>query len=425
MASVRLEHVNKVYEDGFQAVYDFTIDIEDKEFIVFVGPSGCGKSTTLRMIAGLEDISSGSLYIDDELVNNVEPKNRGIAMVFQNYALYPNMTVRQNMAFALEMHGVGKKERNEKVEKVAKILDLEELLDKKPKALSGGQRQRVALGRAIVREPKVFLMDEPLSNLDAKLRTSMRSEITNIHRRTGTTTIYVTHDQTEAMTMADRIVIMKEGFVQQIGTPEELYNNPTNLFVATFIGTPSMNIIEGELKGDSIALLGTKIKCQKDLIDKIKTKYQTLLENNKRDITQLNYLISDKSRKKLVAKNKKNGGRKNHFSYEEQLKAKEEQNKHISSALKNDKFVVKLGVRPEDIYLDKPKEKDIQLCSFKAKVFNVEMLGKNYLVHVDNNDTKVIANISYKPKVEIGKDISLNIDLKSTLLFDPVSGERL
>jgi len=250
MANIKLEHINKIYPNGFQAVKDFNLEIEDKEFIIFVGPSGCGKSTTLRMVAGLEDISGGELKIDDKVMNDVEPKDRDIAMVFQNYALYPHMTVYDNMAFGLKLRKMPKAEIDEKVRDAAKILDLESLLDRKPKALSGGQRQRVAMGRAIVRHPKVFLMDEPLSNLDAKLRVQMRIEISKLHQRLDATIIYVTHDQTEAMTLGTRIVVMKDGVVQQVDTPQNLYNKPSNLFVAGFIGSPQMNFVDVELKKD-------------------------------------------------------------------------------------------------------------------------------------------------------------------------------
>ena len=256
MASLSLEHVTKVYPNGFEAVKDFNMEIEDKEFIIFVGPSGCGKSTTLRMIAGLEDISSGTLKIGDRVVNDVEPKDRDIAMVFQNYALYPHMTVYDNMAFGLKLRKVPKADIDKMVRDAAKILDLEKLLDRKPKALSGGQRQRVAMGRAIVRNPKVFLMDEPLSNLDAKLRVQMRTEIAKLHQRLGTTIIYVTHDQTEAMTLGTRIVVMKDGVVQQVDTPQNLYDKPGNLFVAGFMGSPQMNFLaaEVEVNGDKASL---------------------------------------------------------------------------------------------------------------------------------------------------------------------------
>ena len=252
----------QITDKGVVAVQEFNIDIKDKEFIVLVGPSGCGKSTTLRMIAGLEEISEGEVIIDGRVVNDVPPKDRDIAMVFQNYALYPHMTVYENMAFSLKLKKVDKKTIDEKVREAAEILDITQYLDRKPKALSGGQRQRVAIGRAIVREPKVFLMDEPLSNLDAKLRNQMRAEIIKLRQRINTTFIYVTHDQTEAMTLGDRIVIMRDGFIQQIGTPQEVFNHPANLFVAGFIGTPQMNFFDAELKksGDkySIDLYGTE-----------------------------------------------------------------------------------------------------------------------------------------------------------------------
>lgn len=245
MATLKLKDIQKIYDNNVQAVFDFNLEIEDKEFIVLVGPSGCGKSTTLRMIAGLEEISDGELYIDDRLVNNVAPKDRDIAMVFQSYALYPHMTVFDNMAFGLKLRKMPKEEIEQRVREAAKILEIEQYLDRKPKALSGGQRQRVALGRAIVRNAKVFLMDEPLSNLDAKLRVQMRSEIIKLHERLDATTIYVTHDQTEAMTMASRIVVMKDGYIQQIGAPRDVYNHPVNMFVANFIGAPAMNFIYG------------------------------------------------------------------------------------------------------------------------------------------------------------------------------------
>ena len=248
MASLLLKNIKKVYDNKVTAVDDFNLEINDKEFVVFVGPSGCGKSTTLRMIAGLEEITSGELYIDGRLVNSIAPKDRDIAMVFQNYALYPHMTVYENMAFALKLRKTPKAEIEKRVHEAAEILGITDYLQRKPKALSGGQRQRVAIGRAIVREPKVFLMDEPLSNLDAKLRNQMRAEIIKLRHRIDTTFIYVTHDQTEAMTLGDRIVIMKDGFIQQIGTPQEVFNHPVNLFVAGFIGSPQMNFFDAKLE---------------------------------------------------------------------------------------------------------------------------------------------------------------------------------
>lgn len=247
MASLNLININKIYPNGFHAVHDVNVEIEDKEFIVLVGPSGCGKSTVLRMIAGLEEISSGELYIDDQLVNEVSPKDRDIAMVFQSYALYPHMSIFDNMSFGLKLRKMPKGEIKSKVEEAAKILGLKDLLDRKPKQLSGGQRQRVALGRAIVRDPKVFLMDEPLSNLDAKLRVQTRAELSKLHRTLATTFIYVTHDQTEAMTMGTRIVVLKDGYVHQIADPGTLYDKPVNQFVASFIGSPQMNLFDASI----------------------------------------------------------------------------------------------------------------------------------------------------------------------------------
>ena len=278
MASLSLKHIFKVYDGKVKAVNDFCMDIEDKEFIVFVGPSGCGKSTTLRMIAGLEEITAGELRIDDEIVNDFEPKDRNIAMVFQNYALYPHMSVYENMAFALRTAHEKKEVIHEKVMEAAAILGITEYLERKPKALSGGQRQRVALGRAIVRNPKVFLLDEPLSNLDAKLRAAMRSEISRLHERLGTTFIYVTHDQVEAMTMGTRIVVMKDGFVQQIDTPVNLYKYPDNVFVAGFIGTPQMNFFDGTVikEGDDVTFnldCGASVGMKYVQADKVPVKY--------------------------------------------------------------------------------------------------------------------------------------------------------
>ena len=276
MASLKLEHVKKVYDKNVVAVQDFNLEIKDKEFVVFVGPSGCGKSTTMRMIAGLEDITEGTLTIGDRVVNDVEPKDRDIAMVFQNYALYPHITVYENMAFSLRIRKMKNEEIHKRVTQAAEILGITEYLGRKPKALSGGQRQRVAIGRAIVREPQVFLMDEPLSNLDAKLRNQMRAEIILLRKRLDTTFIYVTHDQTEAMTLGDRIVIMKDGFIQQVGTPQEVFDTPHNLFVAGFIGSPQMNIFKAKLVKDNggytVDLMGHKVKLDADKVE--------LLENN-------------------------------------------------------------------------------------------------------------------------------------------------
>lgn len=276
MASVTLEHIKKIYDNNVVAVQDFNLEIKDKEFVVFVGPSGCGKSTTLRMIAGLEDISEGTLKIGDRVVNDVEPKDRDIAMVFQNYALYPHISVYENLAFSLRIRKIKQEEVHRRVVQAAHILGIEEYLDRKPKALSGGQRQRVAIGRAIVREPQVFLMDEPLSNLDAKLRNQMRAEIILLRRRLDTTFVYVTHDQTEAMTLGDRIVIMKDGFIQQVGTPQEVFDHPINLFVAGFIGSPQMNIFRARLvssgQGYSVELPGMSLPLDEEKCERLRTR---------------------------------------------------------------------------------------------------------------------------------------------------------
>ncbi len=275
MAGLKLKNLNKIYPNGFHAVHDMNLDIEDNEFVVFVGPSGCGKSTALRMIAGLEEISSGELYIGDRLVNDVSPKDRDIAMVFQNYALYPHMTNYENMAFGLKLRNVPKDEIDKSVKYAAEILGLENLLDRKPKELSGGQRQRIALGRAIVRDPRVFLMDEPLSNLDAKLRVQTRAEISKLHHKLKTTFVYVTHDQTEAMTMGTRIVVLRDGYVMQVDTPTNLYEHPENMFVAGFIGSPQMNFIEGELNQEEGQLFfsfkGGKVAVQEEKAAQLKS----------------------------------------------------------------------------------------------------------------------------------------------------------
>ena len=331
MASLSLKHIFKVYDNKVKAVNDFTMDIEDKEFIVFVGPSGCGKSTTLRMIAGLEEITAGELRIDDEIVNDFEPKDRNIAMVFQNYALYPHMTVYENMAFSLRTAHEPKDVIHQKVVEAAEILGITEYLDRKPKALSGGQRQRVALGRAIVRNPKVFLLDEPLSNLDAKLRTAMRTEISRLHDKLGTTFIYVTHDQVEAMTMGTRIVVMKDGFIQQIDTPVNLYKFPDNMFVAGFIGTPQMNFFDGVVKkeGDDVNFIldcGLTVDMKYIQADKVPLKY---MDGNHRIV---------------------------------------------------------FGVRPDDVRILEPgTEDDIRFAKAKAVVSVVEVLGGEALVFANLN----------------------------------------
>ena len=359
MATLSLRNVDKIYDNNVQAVFGFTLDIQDKEFIVFVGPSGCGKSTTLRMIAGLEDISAGELYIDDQLMNDVAPKDRNIAMVFQSYALYPHMTVYENMAFGLRLRKVPKDIIDQKVKDAAEKLGLTPYLQRKPKALSGGQRQRVALGRAIVRDAKVFLMDEPLSNLDAKLRVQMRSELIRLHNSLATTTIYVTHDQIEAMTMASRIVVMKDGYIQQVGAPKEIYDNPINVFVAGFIGTPSMNFVHGMISEDGV------------------------------------FTTPD-----------------GHKLYVPQAKLE---------AVKKDGLIGKdiiFGIRPEDIYDDEDHiaaSKNV----VEVTVDVAELLGATTNVHFDMNESHVCAAVAARADIKIGDKLKLAIDMEKCHFFDP------
>ena len=361
MASLSLQHINKTYPNGFQAVKDFNLEIEDKEFIIFVGPSGCGKSTTLRMIAGLEEISGGTLKIGDKVMNDVEPKDRDIAMVFQNYALYPHMTVYDNMAFGLKLRKVPKDQIDKAVREAARILDLEKLLDRKPKALSGGQRQRVAMGRAIVRNPKVFLMDEPLSNLDAKLRVQMRIEISKIHQRLGATIIYVTHDQTEAMTLGTRIVVMKDGVVQQVDTPQHLYEQPGNLFVAGFMGSPQMNFLDAQIAekgGDLIAKVG---------------EYDVVIPAAK-------------------AKVLKDGG-------------------YVGKT-------VVLGIRPEDIHDSQMFIEASPSVPMTSTVKVYELLGAEVFLYFDVNGTQVTARVDPRTISKTGDTIKFAFDMEKSHFFD-------
>ena len=361
MASLSLQHINKTYPNGFQAVKDFNLEIEDKEFIIFVGPSGCGKSTTLRMIAGLEEISGGTLKIGDKVMNDVEPKDRDIAMVFQNYALYPHMTVYDNMAFGLKLRKVPKDQIDKAVREAARILDLEKLLDRKPKALSGGQRQRVAMGRAIVRNPKVFLMDEPLSNLDAKLRVQMRIEISKIHQRLGATIIYVTHDQTEAMTLGTRIVVMKDGVVQQVDTPQHLYEQPGNLFVAGFMGSPQMNFLDAQIAekgGDLIAKVG---------------EYDVVIPAAK-------------------AKVLKDGG-------------------YVGKT-------VVLGIRPEDIHDSQMFIEASPSVPMTSTVKVYELLGAEVFLYFDVNGTQVTARVDPRTNSKTGDTIKFAFDMEKSHFFD-------
>ena len=377
MSGLLLKGINKVYPSGVQAVFDFCLDIRDKEFIVLVGPSGCGKSTTLRMIAGLEEISSGELYIDGKLVNDVVPKDRDIAMVFQNYALYPHMSVYDNMAFGLKLRKVPKEIIDQKVKAAAEILGITDYLSRKPKALSGGQRQRVALGRTIVREPKVFLLDEPLSNLDAKLRASMRTEISKLHARLATTFIYVTHDQIEAMTMGTRIVVMKDGFMQQVDTPQNLYDYPINLFVASFIGTPQMNFFK-----------------ESTLTSKRGKVYVEFIGGNK--------ILLPKS----VAARIKNI------------------NEYLDTGKK-----VTLGVRPEDIHQDQMFISNSPETVVKARIEVIEKLGAETQIYCEldhegkessviDNSTQMIAMISSRAVVALKDIVDLAFDAHHIHLFD-------
>ncbi len=430
-AYVSLRHIDKIYDNKVQAVFDFNLDIQKQEFIVLVGPSGCGKSTTLRMIAGLEEISNGELYIDHVLSNDLAPKNRNIAMVFQNYALYPHMTVYDNLAFGLKMTHVPKDEIVERVLNAAKILGLEELLDRKPKALSGGQRQRVALGRAIVRNAKVFLMDEPLSNLDAKLRVQMRSEIIQLHNKLKATTIYVTHDQTEAMTMASRIVVMSKGYIQQIGTPKEIYNHPANIFVASFIGSPAMNIFDCEydngklhVSDDFIIELPSSFVEAHDLF--IKDQIVTL-ETKKEQLSKeidgyLKYQeqLANKEVKKVKSNILNN---KDHYEYNK-LELQSIENKLVKyyEYSKTNKHNIKLGIRPEDIVrLEDRTAKHNLGKSFISSVIVPELLGHEYYVHFNLGDHELISKIQGNDNIQIGDKLELAFNMDFLHLFDDVS----
>lgn len=358
MASVFLKNVKKVYPNGFEAVKDFSLEVEDKEFIIFVGPSGCGKSTTLRMIAGLEEITDGDLIINGKKMNDIAPKDRDIAMVFQNYALYPHMTVRENMAFALKLRKTPKDEIDQLVNETAKILDLESLLDRKPKQLSGGQRQRVAMGRAIVRNPKVFLMDEPLSNLDAKLRVQMRIEIAKLHERLGATIIYVTHDQTEAMTLGTRIVVMKDGVIQQVDTPQNLYNKPANLFVAGFIGSPQMNFFD--------------VKCN--------------VINGNVSLQLANYKISLPHEKSLSLINNGYDGK-----------------------------TIVMGIRPENISDTRMHNTD-SIITAPVKVY--ELLGAEVYLYAELEGTNITARVNSETTIKTGDTADFYFDINKIHLFD-------
>lgn len=364
MAELRMESIQKSYDKKNIAVDDFNLHIQDKEFIVFVGPSGCGKSTTLRMIAGLEEITNGDLYIDDKKMNDVAPKDRDIAMVFQNYALYPHMNVYDNMAFGLKLRKFKKDEIKKRVDNAAHILGLEAYLDRKPKALSGGQRQRVALGRAIVRDAKVFLMDEPLSNLDAKLRVQMRAEIQKLHQRLRTTTIYVTHDQTEAMTMATRLVVMKDGIIQQVGAPKEVYDSPENMFVGGFIGSPSMNFLTGTLKDGTFHLGDIGIKVP---------------EGKMKVLRDQGYVDKD----------------------------------------------VVLGIRPEEIHDEPVFIESTPDTKITATIDVAELMGAESYLYTKVNDQTFVARVDSRSDIQGGEQIDLAFDMNKVHFFDAETEKRI
>lgn len=375
MSEIALRNVCKQFDSEHYGVKDFNLDIHDKEFVIFVGPSGCGKSTTLRIIAGLEEITDGELWIDGELSNYLEPKERGMSMVFQNYALYPNMTVYGNMAYALKIRKLPKDEIDRKVHEVAKILEIDQLLDRRPTALSGGQKQRVAIGSAIIRKPKAFLMDEPLSNLDAKLRAQMRVELVKLHKQLDTTIIYVTHDQTEAMTLGTKIVVMKDGLIQQVGAPQSIYDNPVNLFVAGFLGSPSMNFFRCTVKAE---------------------------ENNRTAL-----LLDDAKTVKKV--------------YLDGTRGKQIADRY------NGRHVI-LGIRPEDIYeLDEAKKLGIENESVDVDepVVNREMLGAEVILYFDEQGKTLAVRLSPENQTQVGEKVSLYFDMEKAHVFDPETEENI
>ena len=375
MSEIALRNVCKQFDSEHYGVKDFNLDIHNKEFVIFVGPSGCGKSTTLRIIAGLEEITDGELWIDGELSNYLEPKERGMSMVFQNYALYPNMTVYGNMAYALKIRKLPKDEIDRKVHEVAKILEIDQLLDRRPAALSGGQKQRVAIGSAIIRKPKAFLMDEPLSNLDAKLRAQMRVELVKLHKQLDTTIIYVTHDQTEAMTLGTKIVVMKDGLIQQVGAPQSIYDNPVNLFVAGFLGSPSMNFFRCTVKAE---------------------------ENNRTAL-----LLDDAKTVKKV--------------YLDGTRGKQIADRY------NGRHVI-LGIRPEDIYeFDEAKKLGIENESVDVDepVVNREMLGAEVILYFDEQGKTLAVRLSPENQTQVGDKVSLYFDMEKAHVFDPETEENI
>ena len=429
-AYIILKGINKVYDNNVQAVFDFNLDIQKHEFIVFVGPSGCGKSTTLRMIAGLESITRGDLYIDGTYSNELTARERDVAMVFQNYALYPHMTVYENIAFGLRIRGYDAKTIDEKVKTTAEILQLTPYLKRRPKEMSGGQQQRAALGRAISRDAKVFLMDEPLSNLDAKLRVSMRSEITRLHKALNATTIYVTHDQTEAMTMADRIVVMKDGYIQQIGTPEVIYNNPVNMFVATFIGAPAMNLLNAKYTKKNIEFdNGFKIPVTKEIKAKHDEFYKNEIERIKLDIQNEVYKIPD-GNLVLTAKKKKRTLKEIINGVEDFVPIKTPEEKLIeleelivtyTKYLEED-HPIKFGVRPEDLYFSDVFDNSVKPSKpLEVTSELVELLGAKYYVYIKDFGDTIIGEAKANQKLHSGEKIQMYVDTNKIHLFDIIS----
>jgi multiple sugar transport system ATP-binding protein len=390
MAQITLDNLTKRYPDGYEAVRDMSLEIKDGEFVILVGPSGCGKSTALRMIAGLEDITEGELRIGDQVVNDRAPKDRDIAMVFQNYALYPHMSVRDNMGFALKLRGMDKAEIDEKVTDAARILDLEQHLDRKPSQLSGGQRQRVAMGRAIVRDPAAFLMDEPLSNLDAKLRVQMRTEVSRIQQRLGTTTVYVTHDQTEAMTLGDRVAVMRAGLIQQVGSPMELYNEPVNLFVAGFVGSPAMNFMPATVEGDTVKLPFGDVRLPSELHDAVR----------------------EHSGKQLIA-----GIRPEHF---EDAKLVGEARDRGTTFTANIEVLESMGA---ELYAHFTVASDATIESQELRELAEDAGGGE--VPMAGEEGRIVARLDPASQVRVGQEAELFVDATRLHLFDPDNGINL
>ena len=413
-----LKDINKIYDNKFHAVHNFNLTVKKNEFVVFVGPSGCGKSTTLRMIAGLEDITSGELYINGELANELLAKDRDVAMVFQNYALYPNMTVFNNMAFALKMRHFPKNIIKERVEEAARILEISDQLNKKPKELSGGQRQRVALGRAIVRNANIFLMDEPLSNLDAKLRVQMRSEIVELHRKIKATTIYVTHDQTEAMTMADRIVVMKDGYVQQIDVAYEVYSHPKNLFVASFIGSPAMNFIEGIYdKGTITFPNGQSFKLSKEQIEVHDVFYREKYATETRDLPAFEEKLNQEKTEFFKKPHNQKTVDEFNQKYDELLNNKHEFITELDKIIHGSSHTIIFGIRPEDVTeVEKGEEVEIRLS---------ELLGDQYYLHFDFGGKNILCKTSAEKIHNVGDKIHFQFLQHKIHLFDKTSEEAI